>query len=74
MVASFQMMGQSWSVGKERGGMSERNAKGAWPGASSCSRTWIFSLRRQGGIEEFKQEDNVECVSMCMYIFIHVNM
>lgn len=74
MVASFQMMGQSWSVGKERGGMAERNAKGAGPGAGSCSGTWIFSLRRWGGTEEFKQEDNVECGSMCMYIFICVNI
>lgn len=34
-------------------------------------RTWIFSLRRWGGTEEFKQENNVECVSMCMYMYIY---
>lgn len=68
MVALFQMMNQSWSVGfKERGGnrmMAEGNAKGA--GACACRGTWRFSYRKRGGIEELMQEGNFECASMCV--------
>lgn len=71
----FQMMGQSKSVGfKEREGSRAVEWNTNEPVASSCWRTWLFCCRRWRDMEEFKQEDSFECVSLCMYMYIFMNV